>query len=114
MIVTPVTVNAIKGVVAPTAPPNVIVPAVVPLFKVKFSCPLIVLEKLMFAPVVVPPVVVSKVQLPVVKPTEPVIEIFDCAVVRVIPARVACPLIPIVPEVGVEVVILPSTMLTPT
>lgn len=79
-----VTVNEVKGVVPPTAPVSVTVP-VVPPVRVKLCAPLIVLEKLMLAPVTVPPAfVVSAATVPV-NATAPVIPIVPPDVVRLPP-----------------------------
>ena len=64
-------VSEVRGVVPPTAPVKVIVPAVPPLI-VKAEAPFKVLEKLIDAPVAVPPALVLSIVVVPVTVTGPV------------------------------------------
>lgn len=70
MIFKPVAVSDVRGVDPPTAPVKVTVPPVPPI-NVKFCAPLIVLEALILAPVVVPPALVVSTTTPPVSVTAP-------------------------------------------
>ena len=88
VIVAPVTVNEVKAVVAPTAPVIVTTP-VEPPVNVKFCAPLIVLEKLMFAPAAVPPLFVVSAMTAPVKLTGPVMPMVPPAVVKLLAKLIA-------------------------
>ena len=64
-MVKPVTVRLVNGVTPPTAPVKVIFPDV-PLLRLKATAPFKVLEKLMFAPIGVPPAFVVSNEVAVV------------------------------------------------
>ena len=71
VIVAPVAVSEVSGVVPPTAPVSVTVPLLPPV-RERVCAPLIVVEKLMFAPAAVPPLFVVSTATAVVRATGPV------------------------------------------
>lgn len=99
MIVAAVTDKLVSGVVPPTAPVKVAVPAV-PAFTVTAVAPLRVFEKLILAPAAVPPAfVLSKVGVPVtatgpvIVMTPPLVLTFPPTLIAVDPVYVNAPVV---------------------